>query len=55
MGEVQLCQMSSECPMGEVCRPFFGGVRICRRPPMDGGMGADSGVPDAGAIDAGAD
>lgn len=36
--EPQLCADSSECPMGQVCRNAFGGLKICRNPPPDGGF-----------------
>jgi hypothetical protein len=51
MGSAQLCQMSSECPMGERCRMGPGGFRICRPGGFDGGM-PDGGMPDGGLPDA---
>ncbi len=48
----QLCAMSSECSMGEVCRQSQIGLNACLPPRMDGGT-RDGGRRDGGPADAG--
>lgn len=50
--QAQLCAVTSECPMGDVCRQSQIGLNACLPPRMDGGM-RDGGRRDAGMTDAG--